>query len=90
MAAGWLLAPARRGLQAARERGRVGGRPTAMTDERRQVAQRMLDDGYRPTQVATSALAVCEAVALSVPAAGTGNEPDQLRARRRGCGESNA
>jgi DNA invertase Pin-like site-specific DNA recombinase len=40
------------GLQAARDRGRLGGRPTAMTDERRQVAQRMLDDGYRPAQIA--------------------------------------
>jgi DNA invertase Pin-like site-specific DNA recombinase len=40
------------GLQAPRDRGRVGGRPTAMTDERRQVAQRMLDDGYRPAQIA--------------------------------------
>lgn len=40
------------GLQAARSQGRVGGRPTVMTAERREAARQMIDNGYEVAQVA--------------------------------------
>jgi DNA invertase Pin-like site-specific DNA recombinase len=40
------------GLDTARAQGRVGGRPTVMTAERREAARQMLDNGYEVAQVA--------------------------------------
>lgn len=40
------------GLRAARAQGRVGGRPTVMTAERREAARQMLDSGQEVAQVA--------------------------------------
>ena len=40
------------GLQAARERGRVGGRPRSMSDEKLAAAKRLLRDGTPPKDVA--------------------------------------
>jgi DNA invertase Pin-like site-specific DNA recombinase len=40
------------GLQAARKRGRVGGRPRSMTDEKLRAAKRLLRDGTPPKDVA--------------------------------------
>jgi DNA invertase Pin-like site-specific DNA recombinase len=48
------------GLKAARARGRVGGRPRAMTDEKVAAARRLLRDG-------TTARAVAKIVGVSVP-----------------------
>lgn len=42
----------RAGLEAARARGRVGGRPTVWTPEKREQAQRMLQDGKSISTVA--------------------------------------
>jgi len=42
----------RAGLEAARARGRVGGRPSVWTSEKREQAQRMLADGTRVATVA--------------------------------------
>lgn len=42
----------REGLAAARARGRVGGRPTVMTETMLATARRMLDEGHRPGQIA--------------------------------------
>jgi DNA invertase Pin-like site-specific DNA recombinase len=40
------------GLQAARKRGRVGGRPRSMSDEKLRAAKRLLRDGTPPKDVA--------------------------------------
>lgn len=40
------------GLAAASDRGRPAGRPSVMTDERREMARQMLDSGYEVAQVA--------------------------------------
>jgi DNA invertase Pin-like site-specific DNA recombinase len=48
------------GLQAARKRGRVGGRPRSMTDEKLRAAKRLLRDGTPPKDVA-------EIIGVSVP-----------------------
>jgi DNA invertase Pin-like site-specific DNA recombinase len=40
------------GLQAARKRGRVGGRPRSMTDDKLRAAKRLLRDGTPPKDVA--------------------------------------
>jgi DNA invertase Pin-like site-specific DNA recombinase len=40
------------GLQAARKRGRVGGRPRSMTDEKLRAAKRLLKDATPPKDVA--------------------------------------
>lgn len=45
------------GLQAARDRGRYGGRPVKMTPEKLAVARRMLDDG-KPKAVIAATLGV--------------------------------
>lgn len=48
------------GLKAARARGRIGGRPRAMTDEKVAAARRLLRDG-------TTAREVAKVVGVSVP-----------------------
>lgn len=48
------------GLQAARKRGRVGGRPRSMTKEKVEAAKKLLADGSTPKNVA-------EIVGVSVP-----------------------
>jgi DNA invertase Pin-like site-specific DNA recombinase len=48
------------GLQAARKRGRVGGRPRTMSDEKIKVAKKLLADGTPPKDVA-------EIIGVSVP-----------------------
>jgi DNA invertase Pin-like site-specific DNA recombinase len=48
------------GLQAARKRGRVGGRPRSMSDEKLRAAKRLLRDGTPPKDVA-------EIIGISVP-----------------------
>lgn len=48
------------GLKAARARGRIGGRPRAMTDEKVAAARRLLRDGTTPRDVA-------KVVGVSVP-----------------------
>jgi DNA invertase Pin-like site-specific DNA recombinase len=48
------------GLQAARKRGRVGGRPRSMSDDKLQAAKRLLRDGTPPRDVA-------EIIGVSVP-----------------------
>lgn len=48
------------GLRAARERGRIGGRPRVMTDEKLQAARKLLDDG-------TPAREVARMLSVSVP-----------------------
>jgi DNA invertase Pin-like site-specific DNA recombinase len=40
------------GLQAARKRGRVGGRPRSMSDEKLRAAKQLLGDGTPPRDVA--------------------------------------
>ena len=40
------------GLAAARAQGRVGGRPSVMTPTMIAMARRMLEDGYKPGQIA--------------------------------------
>ena len=42
----------RAGLQAAREQGRIGGRPAKLTTEQEAAALAMLDDGKRQVEVA--------------------------------------
>jgi DNA invertase Pin-like site-specific DNA recombinase len=48
------------GLQAARKRGRVGGRPRSMSDEKLRAAKRLLRDGTPPKDVA-------KVIGVSVP-----------------------
>jgi DNA invertase Pin-like site-specific DNA recombinase len=48
------------GLQAARKRGRVGGRPRSLSDEKLAAAKRLLRDGTSPKDVA-------EIIGVSVP-----------------------
>jgi DNA invertase Pin-like site-specific DNA recombinase len=48
------------GLQAARKRGRVGGRPRSVSDEKLAAAKRLLRDGTPPKDVA-------ETIGVSVP-----------------------
>jgi DNA invertase Pin-like site-specific DNA recombinase len=48
------------GLAAARARGRVGGRPSVWTAEKREQAQRMLDDG-KPVATVAKVLGVSRA-----------------------------
>ena len=48
------------GLQAARKRGRVGGRPRSMSDEKVKAAKKLLADGTPPKDVA-------EIIGVSVP-----------------------
>jgi DNA invertase Pin-like site-specific DNA recombinase len=43
----------RAGLAAARQRGRIGGRPRSMTDEKVQAARKLLADGTPPKDVAS-------------------------------------
>ncbi len=47
-----IRANTRRGLDHARAQGRVGGRPSVMTDERRAAALRMRDDGKSLSHIA--------------------------------------
>jgi DNA invertase Pin-like site-specific DNA recombinase len=48
------------GLQAARKRGRIGGRPRTMSDDKLRTAKRLLRDGTPPRDVA-------EIIGVSVP-----------------------
>jgi DNA invertase Pin-like site-specific DNA recombinase len=41
------------GLQAARQRGRVGGRPRSMTDDKIEAAKKLLTGGTPPRDVAS-------------------------------------
>jgi DNA invertase Pin-like site-specific DNA recombinase len=47
-----LIERTQAGLEAARKRGRVGGRKRAMTDSKIKAAKRLLDDGTPPKDVA--------------------------------------
>ncbi len=50
----------RAGLAAARARGRVGGRPTVLTPEKRDMARRLIDEG-KPITTVAQALGVSRA-----------------------------
>lgn len=76
----------RAGLAAARARGRLGGRPRAMSDTQLAMAKAMLADRDTPVQVVCDALHVSRAtlyryLARDRPRGGPAADPARERAR---------
>ncbi len=78
----------RAGLEAARARGRVGGRPTVMTPERIETARKLREDGVPVTQIARTfgvgraTVTRALAAAASTSSRSSASSPDDVVAAR--------